>query len=200
MQDTIDLRSLIIGLITSVARSQYEMDRNSIKTAVRLLESGITEQTGLSSHWYAIPEAELAVKMLLEINKDRELRSQMIDAAYTSKYSVDTTLSSDFNLKVKRVPIEEDLNLTVRNEHVLISEISRLRKVAQLLHKYDHAFLNVFFRPFNNHKAYKGGNWYIEVVHPPAENSKQASGLILRALLIVDDESGDIITAKYRED
>ncbi|MEO9484714.1 MAG: hypothetical protein ABJG47_14745 [Ekhidna sp.] len=199
MQDSIDLRSLIIGLISSVAKSQYEMDRNSIKTAVRLLESGLTEQTGMSAHWYAIPEADLAIKMLLEISKERELRSQMVDATYTSKYNVDTTLSSDFNLKVKRVPVETSLNLTAQNENDLIGRISRIRKVAQLLHSYDHAFLNAFFRPFENPKSYKGGNWYVEVLHPPAEGSQQASGLILRGLLIVDDESGEIITAKYRD-
>lgn len=200
MQNSIDLKSLIIGLISSVARSQYEMDRNSIKTAIRLLETGLTEQTGLSAHWYAIPEVDLAIKMLLEINKERELKSQLVDSAFTSKYSVDTKLTSDFNIKVKRIPVDEHLNLTSQNEKLLIAKISRIRKVAQLLHTYDHAFLNVFFRPFKGTKAYNGGNWYMEVLHPPAEDSKQNSGLILRALLIVDDETGKIITAKYRED
>lgn len=200
MQNSFDLRSLIIGLISSVARSQYEMDRNSIKTAIKLLESGITEQTGLSAHWYAIPEVDLAIKMLLEINKERELKSQLVDAAFTSKYSVDTKLTSDFNIKVKRIPVEEDLNLASQNENLLITKISRIRKVAQLLHMYDHAFLNVFYRPFNGIRSYNGGNWYIEVLHPPEEGASQQSGLIMRALLIVDDESGEIITAKYFED
>lgn len=199
MSEPLDLRRLIVGLVTSIAKSQHEMDRNSIKTAVKLLESGLTEQTGLTAHWYVIPEAELLVKMLLEVSKERQLKTQMVDAAYTSKYNVDTSLSSDFNLKVKRIPIEEELNLSIRNEKQLVARVSRIRNVAMLLHKYDNSFLNVFFKQHQNQRSYKGGNWYIHVLHPPTLASNQTSGLILSALLIVDDESGEIITAKYFE-
>ncbi len=200
MRDTIDIRSLIVGLISAVGKSQYEMDRSSINSAVKLLESGLTDQMGLKAHWYAIPEAELAIKMLFEISKDRELRSQLLDGAYTSKYNVDTKLTSDFLLKIKRVPLKSDLNVTIQNEKRLVEKVSRYRRVAQLLQNYEHSFLNVSFHPFEGGSMYNGGNWYIELVHPPQEGSKQASGLIMKAILIVDDESGEPITAKYFED
>jgi hypothetical protein len=199
VEKPIDLRTLITGIISSIAESQYEMDRNSINTAIRLLEEGLTEQMGLSARWYAIPEAEIIIKMMLEISKERELKSQMIDASYTSRYDVDTTLFSDFNIKIKRVPVEEQLNLTVNNEKQIVEKVSRIRNVAKLLHKYNNCFLNVFFQPFENDKSYTGGYWFIEVVHPPESTSKQTSGLILSAIIIVDDESGEIITAKYHQ-
>jgi len=199
MDQSIDFRTLITGIISSIGESQYEMDRNSIQTAVKLLENGLTDQMGLTARWYAIPEADLVIKMLLEISKERELKSQMMDAAYTSKYNVDTSLSSDFNLKVKRVPVDENLNLTVRNENQIIAKVSRIRNVAKLLHKFDNCFLNAFFQAHQNDKSYTGGYWYIEVLHPPELKSKQSSGLILSALLIIDDETDDIIIAIYYE-
>ncbi|MBC6399800.1 MAG: hypothetical protein GDA37_02090 [Ekhidna sp.] len=200
MQDSIDIKSLIIGLVTAIGKSQYEMDRNSIKKASQLLDSGLTEQMGLTAHWYAIPEAELLIKMLLEITTDRELRSQLVDAAYASKYNIDTTLSSDFKLKIKRIPLKTELNVTIQNEKLLLGRVSRIRQVAQMLHDNEHSFLNITFHPFEGSALYNGGNWYIELVHPPKEGSKQVSGLIMKAILIVDDESGEIITAKYLED
>lgn len=199
MDSAIDFRTLITGLISSISDSQYEMDRNSIQTALRLLETGLTDQMGLTARWYTIPEAELVIKMLLEISKERELKSQMVDAGYTSKYNVDTSLSSNLNLKVKRIPVDEKLNLTVQNEYEIIAKVSRIQNVAQLLHRFDHSFLNVFFQPNQNDKSYKGGNWFVEVLHPPEIENNQSSGLILSALLILDDKSGEIITAKYHE-
>ncbi|MEQ9403951.1 MAG: hypothetical protein RIM99_10215 [Cyclobacteriaceae bacterium] len=194
---SLDLKAFITGIVSSIADSQNQMDRNSIKTAVRLLEEGLTSQSGLTSRWYAIPEAEVVIKMLLEISKERELKSQMLNAAYASRYDIDSSLSSDFNLKIKRVPVDENLNLTVRNETEIIAKVSKLREVAKKLHRFKNGFLNASYKPFQNNRSYTGGRWFIEVLHPPEAGSSQTSGLILSALIIVDDKTGEIITAKY---
>ena len=199
MNTSVDIRSLITGIVTSVADSQSQMDLNSIKTAVRLLENGLTSQMGLTARWYAIPEVDLAIKMLLEISKDRELKSQMVDASYTSRYDIDASLSSDFNIKIKRVPVQDQLNLTLQHEKQIIAQVSRLRNVAKLLHQHDGCFLNAFFQPYANNKSYHGGRWFVEVLHPPNQDSDQTSGLILSAMIILDDEKGEIIIAKYYE-
>ena len=182
------------------------MDQNSIKTSIELLESGLTEQMGLEARWYAIPEAELNIKMMLEVSENRQLKTRMVDSEYTSRYAVDTSLTSDLDLKVKRVAVDEELRLTVHSEQDIVDMISKVRKVAELLHTYSNSFLNVTFDPYVGDEAYNGGNWVVEILHPPQDRTsstydrkEQSTGLIIKALLIVDDQSGEIIVTEYHK-
>ncbi len=163
----IDMKSMIVGVSRAVADAQFEMDRNSMETAERLRDSGLAEQYGLQSRWYAIPEVDFNLKVMLQFSESGDLMTNMVSGDYSSRYQVDMKAASSFDMSIRRTPREMPSGPSLMTETGIVERVSRLRKVARILHENPGSYLTVAFESKDDGPAYAGGHWVVELVVPP---------------------------------
>jgi hypothetical protein len=189
---------LVSEIASSVGRAQAAMDAQSIHASMRLLEDGLTGRFGLRAPWYAIPEADFDLKLLLQISQSNDLLAHVAGAEQQARYELDMESASDFQLKVRRVPPEPPGTISLMSERQVVELVTRLKRVAWFLHVHAASFLALSFAPNAAPGSYDGGLWSIQLCRP-AGAGVAGSGTVVAALFVVDDEAGAITAARFFE-
>lgn len=162
-----DFKEIIVGVADAVSRSQYELDKNSIRTTEQLIENGLTQRFGLQARWYAIPEVAFDLKMVMEQSKNGEFTPTFVSGEYAAKYQIDMRAVSDLSLKIRRDPREMSNNPSLLTEPEIIKKVSHIRKIAKLIQEHRGSYLCVNYQAHTPGPQYNGGIWIIDLVDPP---------------------------------
>ncbi len=199
---------LISNFATSIAFSQEAMDKQSLDTAKRLLDEGLTQSTGIQARWYTIPKAEFDLKVLMQFSEKDELLMQLVNGEYSSKYSMNMEALTQFNFNIARTPTKETEAPSIQHHDDIAERVFLIRNVSQIIYHTPQSHLCIDYKPNRISPVYYGGKWIVELVRYPDEDDYKdipeenreniiETGLILCAYFQIDDESGEIEIVKF---
>ena len=194
------MEAAIVGLAVGIARAQTELDRHSIQLQREIDEDPELTELGLHATWYQMPRAELELTMTITLEEDRTpqaspslagptrastflaanqlkaIRLTPVNAFYKNQFDYDVTASSKLNLTFVPVPppVGDKVApaLMARDDVVKIAE-------PNLKNETD-TRLSVNFNG-------AARLWFV------LEYRLEGDAVVRRALVVVDDETGNVI-------
>ena len=183
---SLPVEEILASVAGSVVKAQQVMDEQSLASEVRIREQELDKNFGLSANWYTIPELDLELRLAFEVGNRGEVKTQMVDAEYQSKYGFDLKASSLLQSKIKAVPAGESSGLSLLDKAMVLKKIGRLKKVAEAWGRSDTPHFTVRYLPFVR-QGYDGGLWFVKLM------DRTLNGAKLRAVAVVDDATEDIV-------
>jgi hypothetical protein len=194
------MEQVIVALGTGIARAQRELDRFAIQTQREIDEDPLLSETGLQATFYQIPRAELELTMAVALEEEqapravaagpattpiralrplKRLHLQPVNAAYTNQFNYDVQASSKLKLTVVPVPppaAEAAVTPRLTQEQVRAIAKPKLTEATD-------ARLAVNFNG-------QARLWFVLQYRVEAEALKRL------ALVVVDDETGQIVKSE----
>lgn len=183
---SLPIEEILASVAGSVVQAQQLMDEQSLDSEVRIREQELDKNFGLSATWYTIPELNLELRLAFEVGSRGEVKSQMVDAEYQSKYGFNLKASSLLQSKIVAVPPGEASGLSLLDKAVVLKKVGRLKKVAEAWGRSDTPHFTIRYLPFVR-QGYDGGLWFIKLM------DRTLTGAIIRALVVVNDKTEDIV-------
>lgn len=217
------LEQVIVALASGIGRSQAELDRHSIETQRRIDEDPVLAQYGLEATWYQIPRTELELKIAVALQSAGaetaptgpapppgipppamvagrivpeipRLQLQPVNARYQNQFSYDTQAASTMRLEV--VPVPPPASVATASPRLNADEVLAIAQDAELIGT---AGQKVFWQE-------QDAGWRQSVNFNPGMRawfvvqSQEEDDLVrLRALVKVDDETGEVIKTLREE-
>jgi hypothetical protein len=183
---SLPVEEILASVAGSVVQAQQTLDEQSLASEVRIREQELDKNFGLSATWYTIPELELELRLAFEVGNKGEVKTQMVDAAYQAKYGFDLKASSLLQSRIVAVPPGEPSGLSLLDKVVVLKKIGQLKNIAEAWGRSDAPHFTVRYVPFVR-QGYNGGLWFIKLM------DETLAGAEIRALVVIDDATGDII-------
>jgi DNA uptake protein ComE-like DNA-binding protein len=183
---SLPIEEILASVAGSVVQAQQLMDEQSLASEVRLREQELDKNFGLSATWYTIPELALELRLAFEVSNKGEVKSQMVDAAYQSKYGFDLKASSLLQSKIVAVPPGESSGLSLLDKAVVLKKIGRLKKIAEAWGRSDAPHFTIRYYPFVR-QGYNGGLWFVKLM------DETLTGAVIRALVVIEDATEAIV-------
>jgi hypothetical protein len=177
---------ILLNVAESLVKAQQTMDQASLATEIRIREEEL-DKFGLKASWYTIPELDFDLKLAFELDHRGELKTQMVDAEYQSKYGFNVQASSLLQTKIKSVPPGEAQGLSLLDEKTVLKRVGQIKKVVEAYDRADTPYFLVRYRAFTSH-GYTGGLWYIFLMDTLETGHRK-----VRALAVVNDEDNQVI-------
>lgn len=218
------LEDLIVALGSGIGRSQAELDRHSVETQRRIDEDPLLAQYGLRATWYQIPRTELELRIAVAMQRQEDasetpgtspaprpgapptefvaggimrplprLHIQPVNATYQNRFGYDVSAASTMKLSI--VPVPPPAPVSTAPARMTEAEVREAAAAATLpgggpvLYEEPAAG----FRTAVNFNAGLRA-WF--VVQTQDEDDK----LRLRALVKIDDETGEVLKAERPAD
>jgi hypothetical protein len=177
---------ILLNVAESLVKAQQTMDQASLATELRIREEEL-DKFGLKASWYTIPELDFDLRLAFELDHRGELKTQMVDAEYQSKYGFNVQASSLLQTKIKAVPPLEAQGLSLLDEKTVLKRVGQIKKVVEAYDRADTPHFLVRYRAFTPH-GYTGGLWYVFLMDTLETGQRK-----VRALAVVDDATTDVI-------
>lgn len=183
---SLPVEEILLNTAHSVLEAQRVLDAFSLEQEVRIRQQGL-DKLGLSASWYSIPELTFDLKLAFELGNRGELKTQMVDAEYQSRYGFNLKASSLLRTRIVATPAGEPAGLSLRQTRDVLEQVGRLKRVVEAYDAADTPRFEVRYHPFVT-QGYAGGLWYVWLVDTAA-----AGEVAARALVVVDDASGKVL-------
>ncbi len=184
---SLPIEEILLNVSGSVLRAQQEMDVASLETELLIQEEGL-DQFGIQSHWYAIPELEMNLKLAFELDQNGSLKSRMVDAEYQSRYGFNVQGSSTLSTKiVSTPPADSGGALSLLDSKSVLKSVGRIKRIVEAYSQCDAPYFSVEFRGFSA-AGYGGGLWYVQLL-----DTLHTGERTVKALAVLDDETEEVI-------
>lgn len=183
---SLPVEEILLNTAHSVLEAQRALDAFSLEQEVRIRREGL-DKLGLAASWYSIPELTFDLRLAFELGSRGELKTQMVDAEYQSRYGFNLKASSLLKTRIVATPASEPAGLSLRQTREVLAQVGRLKRVVEAYDAADTPRFEVRYRPFVM-QGYAGGLWYIWLVDTAATGE-----VAVRALAAVDDASGNVL-------
>lgn len=195
------MEAAIVGLAVGIARAQRELDRHSIELQREIDEDPELAELGLHATWYQMPRAELELTMTITLeeetaapspppigaglirpsrflaeNRLRAIRLTPVNAFYKNQFDYDVTASS--KLKLTFVPVPPPVGDTVAPAGMTRDEVIGI--AGPKLKNESDTRVSVNFNG-------QARLWFV------LEYRLDGDIVDRRALVVIDDETGNII-------
>src|SRR5688572_6774332 len=100
---SLPLEDILVDVAHSLVQAQQALDSASLASEIRIREAGL-DSLGMASHWYTIPELNFDLRLAFDLSERGELKTQMVDAEYQSKYGFDLQASSLLKTRIAAIP------------------------------------------------------------------------------------------------
>ena len=177
---------ILLNVAESLVKAQQTMDQASLNTELMLREQEL-DKFGLSAKWYTIPELDFDLKLAFELDQRGELKTQMVDAEYQSKYGFNIKASSLLQTKIKTIPPGETRGLSILDEKTVLQQVGQIKKVVEAYDRADTPYFLVRYRAFNP-QGYTGGLWYTFLMDTMETGQRK-----VHALAVIDDATAKVI-------
>jgi hypothetical protein len=177
---------ILLNVAESLVKAQQTMDQASLATELRIREEEL-DKFGMKASWYTIPELDFDLRLAFELDHRGELKTQMVDAEYQSKYGFNVQASSLLQTKIKAVPPGEAEGLSLLDEKTVLKRVGQIKKVVEAYDRADTPHFLVRYRAFTA-QGYNGGLWYAFLMDTLETGQRK-----VRALAVMDDATGDVI-------
>ncbi len=177
---------ILLNVAESLVKAQQTMDQASLNTELMLREQEL-DKFGLSAKWYTIPELDFDLKLAFELDQRGELKTQMVDAEYQSKYGFNIKASSLLQTKIKTIPPGETRGLSILDEKTVLQQVGQIKKIVEAYDRADTPYFLVRYRAFNP-QGYTGGLWYTFLMDTMETGRRK-----VRAMAVIDDATGNVI-------
>jgi hypothetical protein len=177
---------ILLNVAESLVKAQQILDQSSLATEIRIREQEL-DKFGLKASWYTIPELDFDLRLAFELDQRGELKTQMVDAEYQSRYGFNVKASSLLQTKIKAVPPLEAQGLSLLDEKTVLKRVGQIKKVVEAYDRADTPYFLVRYRAFVP-QGYAGGLWYVFIM-----DTLQTGQRLVHALAVVNDEDGKII-------
>lgn len=177
---------ILLNVAESLVKAQQTMDQASLATEIRIREEEL-DKFGLKASWYTIPELDFDLRLAFELDQRGELKTQMVDAEYQSKYGFNVQASSLLQTKIKAVPPLEAQGLSLLDEKTVLKQVGQIKKVVEAYARADTPYFLVRYKAFVP-QGYAGGLWYVFLM-----DTLQTGQRSVHALAVVNDEDGKVI-------
>lgn len=177
---------ILLNVAESLVTAQQTMDQASLATELRIREQEL-DKFGLKASWYTIPELDFDLRLAFELDHRGELKTQMVDAEYQSKYGFNVQASSLLQTKIKAVPPGEAEGLSLLDEKTVLKRVGQIKSVVEAYDRADTPHFLVRYRAFTP-QGYTGGLWYIFLMDTLETGQRK-----VRALAVVNDEDNQVI-------
>jgi hypothetical protein len=217
------LEQVIVALASGIGRSQAELDRYSIETQRRIDEDPVLAQYGLEATWYQIPRTELELKIAVSLESSGadtnpsgpaplpgippsavvagrvlpqlpRLQLQPVNARYQNQFSYNTEAASTMHLEI--VPVPPPASVATSSPRLNADEVIAIAEEAELV---DAPGQTVLWQE-------QGTGWRRSVNFNPGmqawfvvQSQEEEDIVRLRALIKVDDPTGDVIKTVREE-
>jgi hypothetical protein len=212
------LEELIVALGSGIGRSQAELDRNSIETQRRIDEDPVLAQYGLQASWYQIPRTQLELKINVSMQQLEaggqtgvspapppiagarpfvaglrlasvpRLRVEPVNATYQNRFGFQVEAASTMTLEVVPVPPPGPVATAV--PQLTVDEVLEIASEAKMLDTPSQAVLysesGAGWRTAANFNAGMR-SWFV------LQTREQDDSVRLRALVKIDDQSGEVL-------
>ncbi|MES1241367.1 MAG: hypothetical protein ABUT39_07095 [Acidobacteriota bacterium] len=183
---SLPVEEILLNTAHSVLEAQRVLDAFSLEQEVRIRQQGL-DRLGLAASRYSIPELTFDLKLAFELGSRGELKTQMVDAEYQSRYGFNLKASSLLRTRIVATPASEPAGLSLRQTRDVLEQVGRLKRVVEAYDAADTPRFEVRYRPFVT-QGYAGGLWYAWLVDTAA-----AGEVAARALAVIDDASGEVL-------
>jgi hypothetical protein len=183
---SLPVEEILLNTARSVLEAQRVLDAFSLEQEVRIRQEGL-DKLGLAASWYSIPELTFDLKLAFELGTRGELKTQMVDAEYQSRYGFNLKASSLLSTRIVATPANEPAGLSLRQTREVLEGVGRLKRVVEAYDAADTPRFETRYRPFVT-QGYAGGLWYVWLVDTAAGGE-----VAVRALVVVDDASGEVL-------
>jgi len=180
------VEDILVSVADSVAEAQQTLDQASLATEVRIREQGLDRQ-GLQAHWYTIPELDFDLRLAFEIGDRGELKTEMVDADYQSRYGFNLKASSLLRTRIVATPAGESAGIALLDERTVLRTVGRIRTIVEAWDRADTPHFVTRYRAFSP-QGYDGGLWTVLLL-----DTEPTGKPALRALAILDDASGEVV-------
>lgn len=177
---------ILLNVAESVVKAQQTMDQASLATELRIREQEL-DKFGLKASWYTIPELEFDLKLAFELDHRGELKTQMVDAEYQSKYGFNVQASSELKTKITAVPPAEAQGFSLLDEKTVLKRTGRIKKIVTAYDRADTPYFQTLYRAFSP-QGYTGGLWYVFLMDTLDNGQKK-----VRAMTVIDDATTNVI-------
>lgn len=177
---------ILLNVAESLVKAQQTMDQASLATELRIREQEL-DKFGMKASWYTIPELDFDLRLAFELDHRGELKTQMVDAEYQSKYGFNVQASSLLQTKIKAVPPGEAEGLSLLDEKTVLKRVGQIKKVVEAYNRADTPHFLVRYRAFTP-QGYTGGLWYVFLMDTLETGHRK-----VRALAVVNDEDNQVI-------
>lgn len=177
---------ILLNVAESLVKAQQTMDQASLAAELRIREQEL-DKFGLKASWYTIPELDFDLRLAFELDQRGELKTQMVDAEYQSKYGFNVQASSLLQTKIKAVPPGEAEGLSLLDEKTVLKRVGQIKKIVEAYDRADTPHFLVRYRAFTPH-GYTGGLWYVFLMDTLETGQRK-----VRALAVMDDATTDVI-------
>lgn len=178
--------NILLNVAESVVKAQQMMDKASLDTEVRIREQEL-DKYGMAAHWYTIPELNFDLRLAFELDSRGNVKTQMVDAEYQSKYGFNVKASSLLQTKIVATPPAETIGLSLLDEKVVLKRVGQIKKIVEAYDRADTPHFIVCYRPFVR-QGYNGGLWYVILMDTQPSGQK-----LVRALTVINDATGNVI-------
>ena len=189
---SLPVEEILLNTAHSVLEAQRVLDAFSLEQEVRIRQEGL-DKLGLAASWYSIPELTFELKLAFELGNRGELKTQMVDAEYQSRYGFNLKASSLLKTRIVATPATEPAGLSLRQTREVLQRVGQLKKVVETYDAADTPRFEVRYRPFVT-SGYAGGLWYVWLV-----DTASTGEVAVRALIVVDDASGEVLRLWTKE-
>lgn len=183
---TMPVEEVILNAARSVVEAQRVLDAASLEAEVQIRQQGL-DRLGLAARWYTIPELTLSLKLAFEIGSLGELKTQMVDADYQSRYGFNLKASSLLETRIVAAPAAEPEGLSLLAARDVLRAVGRIKQVVVAHDEADAPRFEVRYVPFVR-QGYAGGLWFVWLLDTSGEGE-----VSIKALSVVDDGSGDVV-------
>ncbi|HET9225976.1 MAG TPA: hypothetical protein VFR31_04875 [Thermoanaerobaculia bacterium] len=183
---SLPVEEILLNTAHSVLEAQRVLDSYSLEQEVRIRQEGL-DKLGLAATWYSIPELTFDLRLAFELGNRGELKTQMVDAEYQSRYGFNLKASSVLKTRIVASPANEPGGLSLRQTREVLQRVGQLKKVVEAYDAADTPRFEVRYRPFVA-QGYAGGLWYVWLV-----DTSPSGAVAIRALAVLDDASGNVL-------
>ncbi len=180
------VEDILTNVAESVVEAQQALDTTSLATEPRTREQDL-DKLGLQSRWYTIPELDSNLRLAFELGNRGELKTQMVDAEYQSKYGFNLKASSLLETRIVATPPAETAGLSLLDERFVLERAGQIKKVVEAYDRADPPHFAVRYRPFTR-TGYDGGLWYALLLDTLPTGKTR-----LRALVGLDDATREVV-------
>ncbi len=185
----IPVSDLLSSAANSLAQAQEAMNATSLHEEIELKRSGMHKQ-GFRAHWYTIPEVNMNIKLVMDVNQDGQVQSQLVDGAYQQKYGFNVQGASTLSTRIKTVPSESLSQMSLHKEEDILAKIGDIKEVLIRFETCENPTITAWYQPFST-QGYDGGFWQIVLTDTLSEGN-----IVLLASAVIDDRTGDFLQYK----
>jgi DNA uptake protein ComE-like DNA-binding protein len=183
---SLPLEDILVDVAHSLVQAQQTLDSASLAAEIRIRETGLDE-LGIASHWYTIPELNFDLRLAFDLSERGELKTQMVDAEYQSKYGFNLQASSLLKTRIVPIPSGETAGLSLLDQRFVLQRIGQLKRVVEAYGRSDAPHFVIHYHPFVR-QGYAGGLWHVLLL-----DAQTAGGSIPRALILLNDADGEVL-------